>query len=205
MTGSDPSSAKLRPMRAIFAAARACAALALAVLLASGCGSQDARVSGPTPAQARAELAGSPAALAGLHDEAAQLLDGGLAAFRARLAQLRGRPVVVNAWASWCPPCRLEMPYFGRAAVRFGRRVAFLGVNVADGAGRARDFLRGHYVPYPSYRDPDYAIANAVGARVGLPTTAFYGRDGRLAYVHQGQYASEAALAADVRRYAGAA
>jgi cytochrome c biogenesis protein CcmG, thiol:disulfide interchange protein DsbE len=192
-------------MRAILAAARACVLLALAVLLASGCGSQEATVSVPTPSQARTELAGSPAALAGLHRQAAQLLGGGLPAFRARLATLSGRPVVVNAWASWCPPCRSEMPYFARLAVRLGRRVAFLGVNAGDTDGDARRFLTGHWIPYPSYEDPHYAIANAIGVRAGLPTTAFYGRDGRVAFVHQGQYPSEAALAADVRRYAGAA
>jgi len=192
-------------MRATFVAARACAALALAALLAGGCGSQEAHVSAPTPAQARTELAGSPAALAELHRQAAELLGGGLPAFRARLATLRGRPVVVNAWASWCPPCRSEMPYLARMAVRLGRRVAFVGVNAGDTNGDARSFLTGHWIPYPSYVDPHYAIANAIGVRAGLPTTAFYRRDGALAYVHQGQYASEAALAADVKRYAGAA
>lgn len=191
-------------MRVSSVAIRACAALVAAALLASGCGSQQPSGSGPTPAQARAELAGSPAALAGLHRQASELLDGGLKAYRARLATLRGRPVVVNAWASWCPPCRSETPLFARAAVRFGRRVAFLGADIADPGGGARAFLRAHYLPYPSYTDPSYAIANAIGAHVGLPTTVFYGRDGKVAYVHQGQYASERALVADVKRYAGA-
>lgn len=187
-------------MRASFAAACACALL----VLASGCGSQEPDVSTPTPAQARAQLAGSPAALAGLHRQAAELLDGGLPAFRARLATLKGRPVVVNAWASWCGPCKFEMPYFSRAAVRFGRRVAFLGVNAGDTDGDARAFLRSHFVPYPSYVDPHDQIANDVGVRAGLPTTVFYGRDGEVAFVHQGQYRDEAALVADVKRYAGA-
>jgi cytochrome c biogenesis protein CcmG, thiol:disulfide interchange protein DsbE len=189
-------------MRATFVAAGACALMGLALM--SGCGSQEARVSTPTPAQARTELAGSPAALAGLHRQAARLLPGGLSAFEARVASLRGRPVVVNAWASWCGPCRFEMPYFARVAVRFGRRVAFLGVNAGDTNGDARTFLRGHFVPYPSYVDPDDRIADEIGVRAGLPTTVFYGRDGKVAYVHQGQYHGEAALVADVRRYAGA-
>jgi len=189
-------------MRAILLVACACGLLAVAAL--SGCGSQGPKVSAPTPAQARAELVGSPAALAGLHRQAAQLLPGGLSAFEARVASLRGRPVVVNAWASWCPPCRYEMPFVARAAVRFGRRVAFLGVNAGDTNGAARTFLRGHYVPYPSYTDPDDAIADKIGVRAGLPTTVFYGRDGKVAYVHQGQYRDEAALLADVKRYAGA-
>jgi thiol-disulfide isomerase/thioredoxin len=191
-------------MRATFVAAGACALLALTLPVASGCGSQEPSVSAPTPAQARAELAGSPAALAGLHRQAAQLLDGGLSAFEGRVAALTGRPVVVNAWASWCGPCRFEMPYFARTAVRFGRRVAFLGVNAGDATGDARRFLGSHWIPYPSYVDPHYAIANVIGVRAGLPTTVFYGRDGKVAFVHQGQYRDEAALVADVRRYAGA-
>lgn len=190
-------------MRASFAAASACVLLAPLLVLANGCGSQEANVSAPTPAQARAELAGSPAPLARLHRQAAELLEGGLPAYRARLATLKGRPVVVNAWASWCGPCKFEMPYFARTAVRFGRRVAFVGVNAGDSNDDARKFLRSHYVPYPSYVDPHDEIAHEVGVRAGLPTTVFYGRDGEVTAVHQGQYRDEAALVADVKRYAG--
>ncbi|HEX7291863.1 MAG TPA: TlpA disulfide reductase family protein [Conexibacter sp.] len=192
-------------MRATFAAARAFLVVTLALALLSGCGSQEPDVRAPTPAQARAELAGSPAALASLHREAAQLLDGGLDAYDARLATLRGHPVVVNAWASWCGPCKYEMPFFSRAAVRFGRRVAFVGVNAGDlDRDKARAFLRDHYVPYPSYVDPHDEIADDVGVRAGLPTTVFYARDGEVAYVHQGRYRDEDALVADIGRYAGA-
>jgi cytochrome c biogenesis protein CcmG, thiol:disulfide interchange protein DsbE len=191
-------------MRPPIVAAGACALVALAVLVASGCGSEEPTVSTPTPAQARAQLAGSPPPLARLHRQAAELLDGGLDAYRARLATLKGRPVVVNAWASWCPPCRSEMPYFARAAVRFGQHVAFLGINAGDTDGDARAFLHGHWIPYPSYVDPHDEISHEAGVRAGLPTTVFYGRDGQVAFVHQGQYRDEAALVADVKRYAGA-
>jgi cytochrome c biogenesis protein CcmG, thiol:disulfide interchange protein DsbE len=189
-------------MRATFLAAGACALAALG--LASGCGSQEATVKPPTPAQARTELAGSPAQLASLHRQGGALLDGGLSAYDARIETLKGRPVVVNAWASWCGPCKFEMPYFARTAVRFGRRVGFLGVNAGDVTGDARSFLADHYVPYPSYVDPHDQIAHEIGVRAGLPTTVFYDRDGQVAYVHQGQYRDEAALVADVKRYAGA-
>jgi cytochrome c biogenesis protein CcmG/thiol:disulfide interchange protein DsbE len=191
-------------MRATFVAAGVCALVAVALPVASGCGTQEAQVSTPTPAQAHAELAGSPAALAGLHRQAAQLLDGGSSAYHARIATLKGRPIVVNAWASWCGPCKFEMPYFARTAVRFGRRVAFLGVNAGDEAGKAQAFLRSQWIPYPSYVDPHDEIAHDIGVRAGLPTTVFYDRDGRVAFVHQGQYRDEAALVADVQRYAGA-
>jgi cytochrome c biogenesis protein CcmG/thiol:disulfide interchange protein DsbE len=190
-------------MRGTFASAGACALAVLALLVAGGCGTQEPQVQTPTPAQARVELAGSPAALAGLHRQAAQLLDGGLDAYRARIASLAGRPIVVNAWASWCGPCKLEMPYFARAAVRFGRRVAFIGVDAGDTTEDARRFLDSHWIPYPSYVDPHDQITQEIGVRAGLPTTVFYGRDGDVAYVHQGQYRDEAALAADVKRYAG--
>lgn len=189
-------------MRATFVAARACAVLTLALMLLSGCGGQEPDVSVPSPAQARRQLAGSPPALAALHRQATQLLAGGHDAYEARLATLKGRPVVVNAWASWCGPCKYEMPYFQRAAVQLGRRVAFLGVNPDDPAGDARAYLEKHYVPYPSYADPHYEIAREIGVRAGLPTTVFYGRDGTVAYVHQGPYRDEAALVADVMRYA---
>ena len=188
-------------MRATFVAAGVCALVALT--LTSGCGSQEPQVSEPTPAQARAELAGSPAQLAALHRQAGALLDGGTDAYEARVARLRGRPIVVNAWASWCGPCRFEMPYFARTAVRFGRRVAFLGVNAGDSDDDARAFLDRHWIPYPSYVDPHDEIAREIGVRAGLPTTVFYGRDGEVAYVHQGQYRDEAALVTDVKRYAG--
>jgi thiol-disulfide isomerase/thioredoxin len=189
-------------MRARFVAAGACALVALALL--SGCGSDEPAGRSPTPAEARTALAGAPAPLASLHRQAAELLDGGASAYRARIASLRGRPVVVNAWASWCDPCRYEMPYFGRAAVRFGRRVAFLGVNPNDARSAASRFLERHWVPFPSYVDPDGDIADAIGVGKGLPTTVFYGPDGEVAYVKQGQYRDEAQLVADVKRYAGA-
>lgn len=187
-------------MRASLAALGACT-LVLAALV-SGCGSQEADLRAPTPAQARAALAGSPPPLAALHRQGGELLDGGRQAFEARVAALRGRPVVVNAWASWCTPCKTEMVLFQRAVVRYGRRVAFLGVNPDDGRGRAEAFLREHWVAYPSYVDPDQTLARAIGVRAGLPTTVFYDRSGEVLYVKQGQYRDEAALREDVERYA---
>ncbi len=190
-------------MRATFAVLGACTLLLIPLL--SGCGTDEPTAKGSSPAEARAALAGSPAQLAALHRQAAELLDGGTDAYEARLAKLRGRPVVVNAWASWCDPCEREMPLFQQAAVRYGRRVAFLGVNPDDARPKAEAFLREHWVPYPSYEDPDEDIAKKIGVRTGLPTTVFYDRSGQVAFVHQGQYRDEAALADDVERYAAGA
>jgi cytochrome c biogenesis protein CcmG, thiol:disulfide interchange protein DsbE len=176
--------------------------LALAAALA-GCGSDAGPPSAaPRPAETRASLAGSPPALRALHEQSNRLLAGGPAAFRARLRELRGHPVVVNKWASWCGPCRSEFPFFQRLSARLGSRVAFLGVDSNDSDADARRFLRRYPVSYPSYSDPDQKVAQVFNATVAFPTTAFYDARGRLAYVHQGGYATEAKLRGDITRYA---
>jgi thiol-disulfide isomerase/thioredoxin len=187
-------------MRANLGLSGACALLAAAVL--AGCGAQASHVPVPTPAQATRALAGAPAPLAALHRQADTLLSGGKSAFDAELAALRGRPVVVNGWASWCAPCQAEIAYFQSSSVAFGKRVAFLGVAVDDAPTASRRFLRAHWTSYPSYSDQGKQIADAVGIHLGLPTTVFYGRDGKVSYVHQGQYRNAAQLAADIARYA---
>lgn len=152
----------------------------------------------PAPARSPPPATGPPApALAALHADGGRLLgDGG--AFRRRLAGLRGHPVLVNAWASWCEPCRSELPLLASAARRFGGRIAFLGLDVSDADGRAREFLAAHPVGYPSYSDADGGVARSLGAPQGLPVTLFIDAGGRVFHVHTGAYPSEAALEADV-------
>jgi thiol-disulfide isomerase/thioredoxin len=139
-----------------------------------------------------------PAARAG----GARLLEGRLETVRRQLSELRGRPVVVNQWASWCPPCRNEFPWFARLARRYDRRVAFLGVASLDTRPKALAFLRRHPTPFPHFFDPDGKIGPLFyGGRV-FPSTAFYRADGDFSTVHKGAYRSEAALERDIRRYA---
>jgi cytochrome c biogenesis protein CcmG, thiol:disulfide interchange protein DsbE len=177
------------------------ASLAL-TLAAVGCGSSGGEVSGGGhPDYARA-LAGAPAPLAALHRQANQLLPGGTEAYEKRLAGLRGYPVVANVWASWCGPCRFEFPVLQKLSARYGKRVAFLGIDSQDDADAAGTFLGEEPVPYPSYSDPDEQIADSIGASLGLPDTAFYDRGGELVYLKQGPYAEAPELEADVRRYA---
>ena len=176
------------------------AALALAAVMA-GCG-QAPRSSAPSPAEVRAAFAGSPPSLAALHASANRLVGGDPAAFHRVLATLRGYPVVINKWGSWCGPCRFEFPYFQQVSVRFGRRVAFLGLDGADNPGDAKDFLRRFPVTYPSYQDPHEDIARSLHVPNGYPETLFLDGQGRVNYIHQGAYPSLSALVTDIRRYA---
>jgi thiol-disulfide isomerase/thioredoxin len=155
-----------------------------------------------TPAQTRARLAGSPAPLAALHAQADELLGGGLSALRARLASLRGTPVVINKWASDCEPCRAEFPIFQRVSVLRGRQVAFVGIDSDEGdRAEALAFLRAFPVSYPSYYDHSGQAGLAITDSAFTPVTVFLSRAGG-EFIHQGAYPSIAKLEAAVERYA---
>ena len=176
-------------------------ALLLTVLLGGCGGSEGGDYGGSHPDYAKA-LAGSPPPLAALHKQANELLPGGTDAYEKQIADLRGYPVVVNLWASWCVPCRAEFPSLQKLSARYGKKVAFLGVNSQDSDDAAATFLREAPVPYPSYTDPDKHIYDSLGGTLGFPNTAYYDRTGELVYVKPGQYPDEAAMEADIRRYA---
>lgn len=181
--------------------------MAAAALGLAGCGGSEDDVdpgsANPDSAAGDYEraLAGAPPALARLYAKGDALIPGGAEAFDAEMAKLRGHPVVVNAWASWCGPCRSEFPYFQAQAAEHGRRVAFLGVDTEDSPEAARTFLDEFPLPYPSIDDPDREVWDRLALR-GLPATAFYGPDGELVHLRQGPYTSEEELAAEIERYA---
>ncbi len=154
----------------------------------------------PTPAAAARELAGSPQTLASLHSAAGRLLPSG-DSLLGELQGLRGYPVVVNVWASWCGPCKAEFPLFATASARYGRRVAFLGNDTNDSAGSARDFLAQHPVSYPSTQSAESTLGS-LAQILGLPTTIYVNRAGHVVWVHTGSYQTETALEQDIQRYA---
>ena len=154
----------------------------------------------PTGAYAKAQLASSPPPLAEVHDQAGQLL-GSEPALAARIRSLRGYPVVLNVWASWCPPCRAEFPLLADASVKYGRKVAFLGADTEDQATSARSFLAGHRVAYPSYQASTEDLSS-LAAFEGVPTTIYFDRSGKLAYLHSGQYEAQGTLDRDIATYA---
>jgi len=163
-----------------------------------GAGNPDSEL---TPEQATAPLEGAPPELAAIREQANELLPGGLEAFEQRLEELRGTPVVVNKWASWCGPCRFEFPFFQAEAEARGDKIAFLGVDSDDSDDAALTFLEELPLPYPSYSDPEKEIAKSLDADF-FPSTAFIDARGEVAHVKIGPYESEDALAADIDRYA---
>ena len=173
-----------------------------ATAVATGCGSEDPESKAPSQQATRQALAGAPAPLAAVHAQANELLDGGPKAFEQLVGQLKGHPVVVNKWASWCGPCREEFPYFQRQALKHGKRIAFLGVDAVDNYDDARDLLAELPVTYPSYKDPRQNVSAVFNGVAATPATAFYDSEGELAYLHQGVYLNEQDLADAIRRYA---
>jgi cytochrome c biogenesis protein CcmG/thiol:disulfide interchange protein DsbE len=183
-------------------------AIVLAAIVAVGL-SQAPESKGPsqptkseiTPQELRDKLDGAPPALAALHRQANQFLAGGRKNLNARLRDLRGHPVVVNVWGSWCGPCRVELPILQRASLDWGRRVAFLGVDSKDNRESAKQLLADIPVTYPSLDDSDAKIFNGYKL-LAAPSTIYYDAAGEQTYVHQGQYLDRAQLDADIRRYA---
>jgi len=115
-----------------------------------------------------------------------------------RLADFRGKPVVVNFFASWCVACRGEAPGFVHAAAELRGRVAFVGVNsfeTEDGAAFAREL--GYDAAFTLARDvggtQDSGLHDALG-QIGMPITAFYDKTGRLLYVAPGALSEDALL-----------
>ena len=107
-------------------------------------------------------------------------------------------PVLVNIWASWCVPCRREMPLLQAAHEEYGDRVTFIGVNHQDQRDAALGFLRETRVTYRSGFDPDGSTARDYGA-FGLPTTYFITPSGRIVATKTGEMTA-AELSSELER-----
>ncbi|GAB3662715.1 hypothetical protein GCM10027596_24790 [Nocardioides korecus] len=103
------------------------------------------------------------------------------------LSRLHGKPVLVNLWASWCGPCRQEMPILQAADTRYGQRVQFVGVDTSDGAEAAAAFLTQVGVTYPQLADSDAMLLKHLRIP-GLPVTVIIGADGAVVERHIGAF-----------------
>lgn len=131
-------------------------------------------VLGPKGASTDYTTSGPPRELPG-----EQLAPATAAEFASILVGQQGTPVVVNVWASWCAPCRTEMPLLQRAATTYAGRVTFIGVASRDSRDAAAGFLDDIGVSYPSLFDASGDIRADLGLR-GFPTTYLFDRDGEL-------------------------
>ncbi len=186
-----------RPVRRILLA---CSIVFLGAVTLAGCGGESDTAS-PPPDYAKM-LAGSPAPLAALHAQSDELLEGELDAFEARMKELRGFPAVVNLWASWCGPCRAELPHFQQVSAELGKKVAFLGVNSEDSEDMATKLMGDFPLPYPSFYDPQNQIYESMVSRRGLPATVFFDAEGNQTFTKQGPYPDQEALEADIQTFA---
>jgi cytochrome c biogenesis protein CcmG/thiol:disulfide interchange protein DsbE len=156
----------------------------------------------PSSSLVQEELAGSPGPLAAIHRQSDRLL-GGESALAARIHSLRGYPIVINVWGSWCGPCRAEFGLLANASAYYGRQVAFLGADVSDSPGDAHSFMTQHSVSYPSYQTNPSALAAIVPQGIaGTPSTIFINRAGKLVHIQTGQYVSQGSLDYDIKTYA---
>jgi peroxiredoxin len=98
-----------------------------------------------------------------------------------KLSGLRGKVVLVNFWATWCPPCRKEMPDLGALYARF-REKGFVVLAISDEeADKVAPFVKEHDVRYPVLLDPGSKVSTLFGAE-GIPKSYLYGRDGKLVH-----------------------
>jgi peroxiredoxin len=93
------------------------------------------------------------------------------------LSSYAGKPVVLNYWATWCPPCRIEMPHLQQASEDYDGRVVFLGINQAEPEQLIRNFRDKYALTYPLLLDPNLTAHNLYSV-LNLPTTVFIDAEG---------------------------
>ena len=104
-----------------------------------------------------------------------------------RLADYKGRPLILNFWATWCPPCRKEMPSMQRAHEALAAEgISVVAINVGEDAGTVEQFQSEYPVDFPLPMDLDMQVVQRYPVK-GLPTTFVIDSEGRLAYVATGE------------------
>lgn len=133
-------------------------------------------------------LQGSPAGGSALSDVELMRLGG---QGSVRVSDFRGRPLVVNFFASWCPACITELPSFERAAQDYSGRVAFLGVDEQDDAAAGLSLARDARVTYPLVQDTSDGRLFRLIHGTGMPTTVFLDSNRTIRQVYSGELSGE--------------
>lgn len=104
---------------------------------------------------------------------------------RLQLSQLRGRPVIIDFWASWCGPCRAQAPIIDEVARAKKSDAIIVGINTNDSRASALSFARGRRLSYPSVFDPSGSVATRYAVRA-MPTMVIIDREGKVRFVQTG-------------------
>ena len=122
--------------------------------------------------------------------------DGG----EVRLSELRGQVVVINFWATWCGPCRQEMPLLQQISARYEPLgFTLLGVNVEPDSAPAKAWLEKVPVTFPILFDRENTVSASFGVEA-MPSTVLVDREGRVRHVHRGYKAGDESMYADLIR-----
>lgn len=172
-------------------------ALTIVMLMLPLTACQQAAPAAPAPTDAPAPTA-APAATENAALAATHAPDGAAAAFPStdftmykpdgtplKLSDLAGQPIVLNFWATWCPPCRAELPDFQAAYETYGDRVTFVMLNVSESIETVQAFFAENGYTFPLYADLDDDASNAYGV-TGIPTTIMYDAAGNILDSHIG-------------------
>lgn len=110
------------------------------------------------------------------------------------MSQFYGKPIILNFWATWCPPCRSELPHFNAAAQTYEGSITFMMIDLADGQSEtvdgAKQFVSENGYSFPLYFDTEYNALNAYPTE-GIPQTVFIRADGSILEIVVGSMSAE--------------
>jgi thiol-disulfide isomerase/thioredoxin len=109
-----------------------------------------------------------------------------------RLKDYSGRPVLINAWATWCPPCKAEMPLLNQYyQAHANQGFTLLAVNAGDSKSVAASFANQNRLAFPVLLDPGSQLLNQLGIH-SFPTSILIGKDGKVKLIHVGMFTADA-------------
>ncbi len=116
------------------------------------------------------------------------------------LGDLRGNPVLVNFWASWCGPCVYEMPYIQEVYNRWSDRgLVVLAISIGESPSQVREFMESNHLSFPVLLDGDGAVAEQYNIR-GIPTTVFVDKEGIIRAMRVGAFPGQAAIEENLKQ-----